>query len=37
MVKDTRCIFIEVTLYLAHGNRKIIILFNCGADEDLIS
>src|SRR6266536_2700141 len=27
MVKDTRCIFIEVTLYLAHGNRKIIILF----------
>ena len=29
--------FIEVTLYLTHGNRKITILFNCGVDEDLIS
>ena len=37
IIKDTRCIFIEVTLYLAHGNRKITILLNYGVDEDLIS
>ncbi len=37
MVKGIRCIFIEVTLYFAHGNCKIITLFNYGADEDLIS
>ncbi len=28
---------IEVTLYLTHGNRKVIALFDCGADKDLIS
>jgi len=36
-VKDIRCIFIEVILNLAHGNRKITVLFNCGVDEDFIS
>jgi len=28
---------IEITLYFTHGNRKVIVLFNCGVDEDLIS
>ncbi len=36
-VKDIRCIFIEVTLCLAHGNRKVIALLDYRADEDLIS
>jgi len=36
-VKNTRCIFIEVTLCFSHGNRKITALFDCGTDEDLIS
>ena len=29
--------FIEVTLCLAHGNRKVTALFDYGVDEDLIS
>jgi len=37
IIKDTQYILIEIILYLAHGNRKVIILFNYGADEDLIS
>ncbi len=37
MVKGTRCMFIEVTLCLAHGNRKVTALFDYGVDEDLIS
>ncbi len=37
MVKSTRYIFIEVTLYFSHGNRKVIILLNYKTDEDLIS
>ncbi len=28
---------IEVILYFSHENRKITALFDCGADEDLIS
>ncbi len=36
-IKGTRYIFIEVTLYFSHGNRKVTVLFDCGADEDLIS
>ncbi len=36
-VKDIRYIFIEVTLYFSHGNRKITVLLNYKVDEDLIS
>ncbi len=36
-VKGIRCIFIEITLYLAHGNRKVTALLNYGVDKDLIS
>ncbi len=35
--KNTRYIFIEITLYFSHENRKIIILLNYRADKDLIS
>ena len=37
IIKNTRCILIEITLYFSHGNRKITALFNYRADEDLIS
>jgi len=36
-VKGTRYIFIEVTLYFSHGNRKVTVLFNCETNEDVIS
>ncbi len=37
ITKDIRYIFIEITLYLTHGNRKITTLLDYEADEDLIS
>jgi len=37
IAKNTRYILIEITLYLAHDNRKITFLFNYRADKNLIS
>ncbi len=37
MIKDIRCMLIEIILYLAHGNRKVTALLDYGADEDFIS
>ena len=36
-IKGIRYIFIEVTLYFSHGNRKVTALFNYRVNEDLIS
>ena len=37
IVKNTRCIFIEITLYFSHGNRKITTLLNYRTNKNLIS
>jgi hypothetical protein len=33
----SRCILIDITLYLSNGNRKITVLLDSGIDEILIS
>jgi len=37
ITKNTRCILIEITLYLTHDNRKITTLLNYKINKNLIS
>ena len=37
LLRERRCIEIETTLYLPHGNRKVKALLDCGAEDEIIS